>query len=97
MRPAHPTTMLLGGLLLSSLFLSPRSHAATYYIAPNGQDSASGTTAQAPWKTFAKAIPLLQAGDTLMLLNGTYDASTTGFPRISGKNGTASKPITIMA
>ena len=69
--------------------------AASYYISPTGSDSNSGA-ATSPWKTFAFAIPRLSPGDTLILKDGVYSASNSGYPHIS-KNGTASQPITIKA
>src|SRR5689334_6111277 len=54
------------------------ARAATYYVAPGGNDGAAGTTAATPWHTFAAALPRLTAGDTLLLLDGTYTAGTTG-------------------
>jgi len=81
--------------------LSSAAHAATYYLSPTGSDSNSGTSAALPWKTFAFAIPKLQPGDTLTLLNGTYNVSNSGFPSIDctrgASNGTASQPITVQA
>ncbi len=72
----------------------------TYYIAPTGKDTNAGT-AQAPWKTFAFAISKLQAGDALVVLDGTYDATVTGYLNVDcsggAKNGTAAKPITVRA
>src|SRR3989344_3567658 len=76
------------------------SSTGTYYISPTGSDSNAGTSV-APWKTFAFAIPKLQPGNSLILKNGTYNGSNSGYPNIncsvSAKNGTASAPITIKA
>jgi hypothetical protein len=72
-----------------------------YYISPTGTDANSGTSVSAPWKTFAHAIPELQPGTTLVLENGTYNSSNSGFPSINcssgDSNGTASRAITIQA
>lgn len=77
------------------------SWGATYYLSPTGSDANAGTSLAAPWKTFSFAIPRLQPGDTLMLADGTYHASNSGFPNIDcgggANNGTASQPITIKA
>jgi hypothetical protein len=43
----------------------------TYYVATNGNDAAAGTL-MAPWKTFAKAMNAMVAGDTLNIRGGTY-------------------------
>jgi hypothetical protein len=89
------------------------AEAATYYLSPSGSNSNSGTTDAAPWGTFGHALPRLQAGDTLVLLDGIYTKDTTGLPYVNcgGKafpsvkglaaigvhRGTAAAPITIKA
>jgi hypothetical protein len=74
--------------------------AATYYLSPTGSDGNSGTSAS-PWKTFNYAVPKLRPGDTLILKDGTYSDSNSGFVSINcssgSSNGTASAPITIKA
>jgi len=45
--------------------------AATYYVAPNGDDAASGAIG-APWQSIARAQAAAQAGDTVYLRGGTY-------------------------
>jgi len=81
--------------------LSTKAHGATYYLSPTGNNAAAGTSAAMPWKTFAFAIPKLRPGDTLTLLNGTYNNSNSGLPSIDctrgASNGTASRPITVRA
>jgi parallel beta-helix repeat protein len=42
-----------------------------YYVSPSGNDSNPGTSAQ-PWKTLQHAADLVNAGDTIMILPGTY-------------------------
>jgi hypothetical protein len=78
----------------------PSSSGPTYYLAPSGSDSNSGTSPDAPWKSFTK-VKSLQPGDTLVVLDGTYGRGTTGLPVIDcangAHNGTASQPITIRA
>lgn len=46
---------------------------ATFFIAPSGSDSNQGTSSQAPWSTFDHANTVLKPGDTLILMDGTYD------------------------
>ncbi len=58
----------MGGLL----FLSARSQATIYYVATNGNDSASGTATNTPFLTPEKAITAVNAGDTLYVRGGTY-------------------------
>ena len=51
-------------VLAASLLLATQAHAATYYVAPTGSDSAAGTRA-APWASFAKAQSVAAPGDTM--------------------------------
>lgn len=71
-----------------------------YYLSPSGSDASSGTR-QSPWQSFQFAVPRLQPGDTLILLDGVYQRATTGYPDIrcdvGAKNGTAPGPITLRA
>jgi hypothetical protein len=78
-----------------------------YYLSPGGNDASSGTSPVTPWRTFGKVFNTsrpLKPGDALILLDGTYTRTTTGFPsidcRASGGNansGTATQPIIIRA
>lgn len=45
--------------------------AATYYVATNGSDGASGSSA-APWQTIGYGMTRLASGDTLIVRPGTY-------------------------
>ncbi len=79
----------------------PTSTGPSFYISPSGSDSNAGTSPDKPWRTFAKAIPALQPGNTLVVADGTYTRTTTGLPLIDcnngAHNGTSSQPITIRA
>jgi hypothetical protein len=77
---------------LASLGLGRAALAATYYMAPNGSDSAGGSLSS-PWKTLDASLPKLSSGDTLILRGGTY--FETGIT--IDVQGTASSPITIRA
>jgi hypothetical protein len=68
-------SLLLALPLLTAL---GSAQATTWYIAPNGNDSATGTQT-APWKTLARAQQAAQPGDTIYLRGGTYTftAATT--------------------
>ena len=97
------TTLLFIPLLLCVL-ISP-ADAGSYYISPTGANSASGASPSAPWRTFAHALPQLQPGDTLLLMDGTYTAANSGLLQwscnaqggIHATNGTATAPITLKA
>lgn len=66
---------------------------ACYYIAATGGDDASpGTEPAKPWASFAHAWSVMQPGDTLILLDGTFRTQLA--PTVSG---TAGAPITIRA
>jgi hypothetical protein len=64
----------------------------TYYIAPNGNDSGNGSQS-APWRSVQKAANTVNAGDTVVLMDGTYTEGSVGFNR----SGTADKPIVFKA
>lgn len=66
--------------------------ATVYYVSPKGSDSQSGTQA-APWRTILKAAQTLVAGDTAIIMDGTYVEGEVYF----WNPGTADKPITIKA
>lgn len=86
-------------LLAGSVALSA-AHAATYHLAPPplGNDAHPGTTNK-PWATFARAVPALGPGDTLVVRGGTYaitnhvSVACTGAPSawitIAGHDGEA--------
>ena len=96
------TAGIFAGVLLvanqSGEFEASKAAGNVYYVSPSGSDSSSGTSAS-PWGTFSFAIPKLSPGDTLLLKNGTYNNSNSGFLNIScgsnAQNGIASAPITI--
>ncbi len=75
---------------------SAQTGGTTYYISPDGNDANSGTSDSSPWKTFVRAwsntSPSVQAGDTLVLMDGIYYQSL--LPKRAGQNG---NPITIRA
>ena len=50
----------------------------TIYLSPKGDDENCCATGHAPWKTFGKALAYVKPGWTIMLEDGTYDATTTG-------------------
>lgn len=89
--------------LAACLFLSSNAiHAATYFVAPNGNDANPGTEAQ-PWATVYRSTRYggnyRMAGDTVILRGGVYSG-----PQHSidlgygiGNSGTADSPIIIKA
>jgi hypothetical protein len=103
--PSSPQTVALSGTGVSggpTPTPSPTTCASNcYYLSPSGSNANSGTSASSPWATFGYAIPKLTPGSTLVLGNGTYNSSNSGFPSINcssgAQNGTASSPITVQA
>jgi hypothetical protein len=86
-------------LVLLPTFLS----AATYYASPSGADTNPGTYTQ-PFRTVAKSIQTVSAGDTIILQDGTYPADTPYGGGTTGtwllwinKSGTSGSPITLKA
>lgn len=71
------------------------AQATNYYISPNGTDSNNGTYSN-PFQTLETAINLIQPGDSIFLLSGTY--SMTGTVLIDeNKNGTDEANIALFA
>lgn len=64
-------TRLLLVLAALLLCLPARVSAATYFVAPGGNDAGAGTIA-APWRNVQNAITRAQPGDTVYLRGGTY-------------------------
>ena len=78
-----------------ALFTTALAHSETYYFAPDGKDSAKGTTADAPKRTFFKLNEIAKPGDTFIFAAGTYEMGKT-FPSFNCA-GTADAPIRIRA
>ncbi len=64
--------------------------AATYYVAPGGNDTGPGTSSQ-PWATLQRAADVVAAGDTVRVRAGSY----RGF--YVDRSGTAVAPISFVA
>lgn len=58
-------------LLMSIFFTEQAAQAATYYVSTTGNDSNTGTELQ-PFRTIAKGVSVMSAGDTLNIRGGTY-------------------------
>ena len=67
--------------------------AATYYVAPNGSNSNSGTVV-APFATLQKAHDIANPGDTIFMRGGTYALTNSGV-QIT-RNGSSGSPITVI-
>jgi hypothetical protein len=98
-----PSALLAFMLMLSAIFFSAKSTAATtHYVASNGSDSNAGTTETAPWAhlpgmrtasgTAGSYTPV--AGDTF-ILRGCDSWPNASFDIQWNWSGTSSSPITI--
>lgn len=54
----------------------PSRSGVTYYVSTAGNDSNAGTLA-APWRTIQKAANTVHAGDTVLVMSGTYNEVVT--------------------
>src|SRR5205085_12352035 len=63
-----------------------------YYVSPSGSDGNPGTQA-APWRTIQHAASTLVAGDTAILMDGTYTEGSIAF----ANDGAVGNTITIRA
>jgi len=79
------------GALSLMVSIASAAAAASYYVAPGGNDAGPGSEAE-PWQTLAHAVGALAPGDTLFLRAGTYAEQLV--PTQSGADG---QPITIAA
>ncbi len=93
----HLQIALAVGVMLISALLPlavPRAEAQTsytYYVGPNGSDSAVGS-ATSPFATIKHAQTVVGPGGTVIVLDGTYSGDIT-----LTTSGTSGHPITYMA
>lgn len=73
-----------------SVALTSQSFGATYYVAPNGNNSANGSIGS-PWDTLEYATSRMSGGDTLYVRGGTYNEVFD----LYGPDGTAANPTII--
>jgi len=66
------------------MLLFSNIYAATYYVAPNGNNSNPGSL-NSPWETISKAANTLVANDTVLIRAGTYQEQI--IPQNSGTSG----------
>ncbi|XGW00908.1 MAG: Calx-beta domain-containing protein (plasmid) [Leptolyngbya sp. BL-A-14] len=72
---------------------------ATYYISGTGNDSNDGSNESQAFRTFNQVRKVLKAGDTVLVMNGTYEnlAPSSNIITLNGLQGTAANPTTIKA
>ena len=61
--------------ILCQLIVCATASAATYYVSPEGNDRNSGTSEGDPFGVVQHAIDRMQAGDTLVVLDGVYSGT----------------------
>ena len=73
--------------------------ANTYYVSGTGDDSKNGLKERTAFRTFGKVSRVLQAGDTVYVMNGTYTnpSPNSSIILIKGLQATATQPTTIKA
>ena len=69
----------------------------TYYVSGTGNDKNDGLNEGAAFRTLQKAGDLVEAGDTVYVMNGTYTNIYANILSISDKHGTEAAPITFTA
>lgn len=77
-------------LWIVMLFIQGNS--VNYYVANSGNDSNNGTSVNSPFQTIQRAANVVNAGDTVFVLNGNY----AGFS-VSGRSGSPDRPIVFQA
>ncbi len=74
------------------LLIAGATHATTYYVSTNGDDTNSGLSWPEAFATIQAAADIMVAGDLVLVANGTY----VGFD-FRNVDGTAANPITFQA
>ena len=80
-------------VLFLFLWLGISARGNIYYVSPAGSDQNSGYTINQPLKSISIAFRLVQPGDTIFLLKGTYP----GQINLSDIHGLPEKPIVLMS
>ncbi|HIK16634.1 MAG TPA: putative Ig domain-containing protein [Leptolyngbyaceae cyanobacterium M33_DOE_097] len=70
---------------------------ATYYVSGTGNDSSDGLSEGTAFRTLQRAANLVRAGDTVLVMDGTYENPGRTVMLIRDKQGTATEPITFRA
>jgi hypothetical protein len=87
--PRKIFNFVIATLALNAICIMPTS-AATYYVAPSGNNGGSGTEGS-PWKTIKYAVEKMQPGDTTYVRAGRYSDKV-----VFSRSGTASAPIKLL-
>jgi len=85
----------LSGILFAAVIVglvTGISFGTTYYVSTSGNDNNNGSSGS-PWRTLQKAANTMVAGDTTIVLNGTY----AGFRQTDSHTGSSGHVTTIKA
>jgi hypothetical protein len=77
--------------LVAATCLCGSAYATDYYVSTSGDDGKDGLTPGTAWRHINHAAQQAEAGDTVLVLEGTYSERV----QIRGKSGTAEAPITL--
>jgi len=97
-QPNRSRNIRLATFASALIFLSSAS-GATYYVGTNGSDSNPGTSS-APFRHLSKGASVARAGDTVIVMDGTYDNEgvvSPGYVVTLYYSGTPGNPITFRA
>ena len=89
--PVKPLLLVFG--VLFSISAYSLAQAATYYVAPTGNNTNPGTISQ-PFATLQKAHDIANPGDTIYMRGGTYQLTS---PQTLTRDGTSGNPIGVFA
>jgi len=88
-----PPLLVCGSLLIIALmFVGTEASSITYYVSPTGNDKNVGTLSS-PWKTIQKAANTVTAGNTVVVLPGTYNERVK-FAASPSHSGDSGAPVT---
>jgi hypothetical protein len=84
---------------LPQILAQSNTNGRTYYVSGSGKDSNNGLSTNTAFRTLQKAANLVKAGDTVYVMNGTYDngSSNGQIMVLYQKQGQATAPITFKA
>ncbi len=69
----------------------------TYYVSGTGKDTNSGLSTSSPFRTIQRAANLTNPGDTVLIMNGLYTNSHSGYVLSVQRSGIANAWITYKA
>jgi len=83
--------LILQLILFTGFVVISFGQTRTYYVSVSGDDYKDGS-AENPFRTIQKAADLMSAGDTCIIVKGTYRETV-----VPARSGTSGKPIVFMS